>query len=431
MAKAEFLCAVCGNGVQAVGRNRADANRLAKWHEAEGHLCAACTTQQHAAENAVAAEANQSAGLPSLTGSEKQVAWAETIRAQILRDLERIAPIVAAYGSVTQMRLASDDERDAILKRAREAADSIESPGRAPYEMWAREVLHEVESADFYAAMLEVVRRQTRASWWIDNRSTGYARLAQMLEAQIQERFAESRPVPADVAELASAAQEEALLKPAGDIRSAQIAEMSYVAPALRILMPEKNETFRLTVKEMGFKWAETKWERRIDFRAGDPIDRMAEIAHRLIAAGFMVRLHDDEARAKAISGDFQPEQMRWVVAAKGGAYDGWVKIVWPKSDDLYAPAKRILGARYHDGAIYAPPGSIEEVAEFAQTYGFSMSQTPTAMLEAHRVAIAHGAVITDPKSGPEALRVTEDGKPAKMQAPMNAEVDDELRDDH
>lgn len=428
MAKSYFSCAKCGADTLVVGRNRADADRLAAWHQKQGHICAACESEQHAIQNAAAGDANAAAGLPALTGSEKQVAWAETIRRQMLADFDMLAPVIAAFGSLTRVNMATDEELQAIKVGVQAALDVIKAGDRWHYQQWAREILEAIESADAFTILVQLVREQTRAAWWIDHRGAGVATTAKSLKAQIEERITALRPMPPELCALEAAAQEEALLKPAGEPKSPQIAEISFVAPALRVVMPEKNEAFRLAIKKLGFHWSETRWVRSIDFRAGSPIDRMAEIAHRLIGAGFMVRLHDDEARTKALSGDFQAEQTRWIVAAKGGAYDGWVKIVWPRSDDLYSPAKRIIGSRYHDGAVYAPPGSIEEVAEFAQAYGFEMSQTPAALLAAHRSALASGAVIADPKAAPAPLRVPDTSKPENLDVPT-AGIDDDLLD--
>lgn len=60
----------------------ADRQGKADWEATR--LCAECykaeQAAQRAAENAAAAESAQAAGLPALAGSEKQIAWAESIR---------------------------------------------------------------------------------------------------------------------------------------------------------------------------------------------------------------------------------------------------------------------------------------------------------------------------------------------------------------
>lgn len=65
-----------------------------------GKLCYECykakQAKQRAAESQAAAEAAKSAGLPALTGSEKQVAWAETIRAAAAQSLNDMRPTLQA-----------------------------------------------------------------------------------------------------------------------------------------------------------------------------------------------------------------------------------------------------------------------------------------------------------------------------------------------
>lgn len=90
MAKADYKCPECGDWIRVTGVNRADADRKAQWAEASGKLCYECYAKDKAAsiekerraalEAALVAKAD--AGLPDLVGSEKQVAWAETIRAE-------------------------------------------------------------------------------------------------------------------------------------------------------------------------------------------------------------------------------------------------------------------------------------------------------------------------------------------------------------
>lgn len=110
MAKADYKCPSCGEWVRVTGINRADADRKAQWSEATGKLCYECYSKIKAAaieeERRAALEAalavKAEAGLPEMVGSEKQIAWAETIRAaqreKLLEALPRaITPQIEAY----------------------------------------------------------------------------------------------------------------------------------------------------------------------------------------------------------------------------------------------------------------------------------------------------------------------------------------------
>lgn len=278
---------------------------------------------------------------------------------------------------------------------------------------------------------VQVIRGQRKASWWIDTRASSVEAMLYDLRTEIDQAVAAQRAEPSSSHEMAAkqGAETEALLKPVGAPKSAQIAEISHVGEYLRVIFQERIEAFRLLMRAAGFEWANGRWERKLTWMQGDPIDRMAELAHRLLAAGFLVRIHDVDARARAVSGNFTPEQRRWISVPTEGKFAGWLMIRWPREDDLYGPAKRLLGARYQNGAVYVPPGSVEEAADFAAAYGFSLSPAAQRQMEQHRAAMAAGAVIADPKRGPEPLRVPVSGVPDKLDAAVG-EIDPDLRED-
>lgn len=118
----------CGHTatVELYGKHSDRDNKIA-WMEREG-ICPECYKRQQqakrAAETAAAKEAN--VGLPTLEGSEKQIAWAETIRAKFAAELN-------AKGFKFEMT-----ETDAKLKNA-----------------------------------LNATLYNTSAKWWIDNRMLG------------------------------------------------------------------------------------------------------------------------------------------------------------------------------------------------------------------------------------------------------------------
>lgn len=138
----------CGhNGeVQIVGPTKDRAYKLARMSERDCPACAAAKrTAARATENATAAQAN--AGLPALEGSEKQVAWAETIRAKALAE---------AGNQVPAQRMSF------------------------PHALIALGGRHGVSESDLAARSLAVhdamqaARRHletcSSAKWWIDNR---------------------------------------------------------------------------------------------------------------------------------------------------------------------------------------------------------------------------------------------------------------------
>lgn len=69
-------------------------SRAYRASQEEGKLCYECYQAKQAAEraekNAASASANQEAGLPALTGSAKQIPWADSIRAEKIAEIDAI-----------------------------------------------------------------------------------------------------------------------------------------------------------------------------------------------------------------------------------------------------------------------------------------------------------------------------------------------------
>jgi|WetSurMetagenome_2_1015567.scaffolds.fasta_scaffold00191_35 hypothetical protein len=374
MARSSYKCAECPNAIKVMGRNRAAADSLAKWHEDQGHICGDCAAKRRDAENASAADANCADELPQLVGSPAQIAWAETIRR-------------------------------AVIDKAQSEADSE-------------------PSAEMEAFCL-ALRARTFAIWWIDIRTLDVDAIAQSLEPQIRAILAP--PTAQDTDQ--HRAEADALLLPPGEAKSRQVAEISFIYPNLRIKFADKRDDFIELMHSLDFTWRRTHWAREINKEtAGCYIDRLAETAHHVLSAGFMVRVHDGDARAKAIAGNFEPEQKRWVLRiADGGAHDGWLEFVWARGDDLFAAVKRIPNASWRDKRMVAPPSSVEDVADFAQRYGFSVSRGAMEVLEQRRAELARGIVIAEPKRPARALR-SETSRPV-LDATALVEVANELLD--
>lgn len=93
MAKAtvECTCPKCGRTYTKtkICYNRSEAESWEAWmREYYDGLCSDCYAEQRKAEEAAKTDA-ANAGLPELTGSEKQVAWAKKIRAGLVELFKR------------------------------------------------------------------------------------------------------------------------------------------------------------------------------------------------------------------------------------------------------------------------------------------------------------------------------------------------------
>jgi hypothetical protein len=233
--------------------------------------CDECREKAQAEENAAASAANAASGLPALTGSEKMIAWAETIRKQKIITID----------------------------------DYIERyTGHHPLD-------------ERLQAAIGGLKNRTSARWWIDNRD-------RHVEQLLREEYAVTeKPLPPEDKKAAEEAKAEALaeatVRPPKPVTET-VAEIRISGPVVEILFSEKREDFRQIVRfQLGYTWAETRWRRQIELINGTPEDRAAEAGNRLLAGGFSIRIFDDSLRVRAVYGTYEPEAKRWVMALTSG----------------------------------------------------------------------------------------------------------------
>lgn len=330
--------------------------------------------------NREAAEAAKESGLPALTGTEKQIAWAETLRMQMIALVE-----------------------EAVYTRVKEE------------QRWDIRLLEAIEA----------VKAKTDARWWIDHRhSLSTPELIVLIGREMQAQKIEALAAPREVVVDALI---EATIRPENPITET-VAEIRANENSVEIIFPEKRDDFRELVKHtLHMKW-EGKWERKLISRNGTPEDRAAEAGHRLLAAGFPIRIFDAEIREKAISGTYEPECTRWVLARTGGEYDGWLAIMWDREDDYYKAARRLPGSRYSSPVVVVRPEHYEEVLDFARRYGFKVSANAQKVIDAAR-EIRERSIIPHIDAPEELEHVTVSGKPPVLDVPSEVQIADEFKD--
>lgn len=338
-----------------------------------------------AEENARCAAEAKEMGLPALKGSVKQIAWAEKIRMDFATKVDK------AF--------------DELLER---------------YEKQKAEgKVDEFIEADIKA--IDITRKYTlehitSAAWWIDHRGSDFRNtlhrvytehkpeideLIEMGAAQV----AEPEPVPET--DTSVTVMPETVSK---DVAKITVTEDGY----LRAAYPVKDETFRAICKEYDMKWnpGDRVWERELYTTSGEPDDRQADLANRLLCEGFPVRCDTQAIADKAVAADFAPERTRWIY----GAVKNKTLLIWDAEtgEEFYA-ALRIPGAKGKEyytkrkgryGEVTAPVhlyALIEEYAEMCD-YEFAPSAVEEIeQFEANKV-IVHAATPAAPaQPDPEA----------------------------
>lgn len=328
------------------------------------------------AERAAALAEAAEQELPTLVGTEKQVAWALTLRKKYLEVLDGVLQRAPLQASVDR----------AIAQQA-----------------------------------IESIQRESSAVWWIENgRNPSDREIMTLIAKRYKDLFDLREAAGAVTAEEALA---EATVRPETPVSEIP-AEIRIAGDTVEVVFPERNETLRTTVKGRGFKWTGDRWARKIDKFAGTPVDRAGEIGNLLLRAGFVVRIFDETAREKAIAGTYEPECVRWIAKRVSGKYAGWFAISWERGNEtIYDAARKIAGSRWSKPDVVAPPEQYEAIIDLADEFGFRLSPGALTLIEQARTA-KEEALVVKPAAGPEPIK----GEPKERTAP--GEIDADLRDD-
>ena len=352
MAKAVAICrcATCGKEFElsAVKQNRREADKWEEWAVSYYDECAECyqkrKERQREEENQKAAEMATEAGLPKLTGSEKQVAWAESIR--------------MGFYQVTAAEMERAQEKFARTKDERKERWRKRLEGMTEFRNW--------------------IFSHDDARFWIDHRGTFTTIDGGLLTAELNlsDLYAQEN-VPEDVKE--ELESEIVTLEPESK-KHTTVCEVNFTDKVVTA-MSDYDPDMPPVVKANGFRWRDGIWQKAIDETTGSAADRAVEVANKLLLAGFPVRVNRAIAD-KVTTGDYVPEHRRWII------YDvekGELALkTEPGADELINKARMITGSPKY-GWVLIPISSWEEVLEFAQVHDFRISRAAQHSIDTFR----------------------------------------------
>jgi hypothetical protein len=318
----------CGHSgtVNIIGPHRSRESRIAYLESGECFDC----FKQHS--TVVAHEQAQALELPALTGTEKQIAWSETLRLAKLNEIE-----------------------SAVERLDRDKCNF-------------RQILVTVEH----------ISNETSAKQWIEWRNDDpLYLLSKVYKAFLSAPTKEQRGTEREAQEKADAIQRavlvEATIRPETSVCE-QAVEITLSGKTISAFLPERRDDFKEIVRSLGYAWKNGCWQRTIDTFAGLPADRLVELGHTLLSRGYPVRVFDDVLRARIVSGAFEPEQTRWITKRVSGAYAGCFAIQWSRNEDCYAAARKIKSSKYDAPHVIVPAVQFAQVLDFAERYDFRLS---------------------------------------------------------
>lgn len=319
-------------------------------------LCPECykeeQAEKRAAANAAAAEKSAEMELPELTGSKKQVAWANTLRIDFIERINSMLEVNEKNGKKSILFWSVDG------KAAR------------------------VKNETFEDILYYAMQNKTDAKFWIDNRNNAPSEtLYKVMQEYNDEKNSD---IPEEVKDEIEEEKRNATVVPECEEKKSGVVIIE-INPENSALSTKyvKDFDFIEIVKKLGYKWDGLTWRKLLTEYTVNANDRAAELGNKLLLSGFTVQFPNAESKNKAISGEFESENDRWV---KFDAELGKLAICWKKkSDTLYNAAKKLTGARWKGGAMMVNVEFYQEVIDFAETMGFSISNKAQEEIEKYK----------------------------------------------
>jgi len=395
--------------------------RLREWKicNAERDLCPDCYRKKKFEESKAILTEAQTLGLPELTGTEKQVAWAASIRKAILA---HITEGLVKYNLVTD----TDRPNGIFLKPKPDHANKPRRPEIFIYYNLDGSgcKIPEIDQTILRNAV-QAVHDKTSAHWWIESRQSNSLNGAFKLVIE-EYRAIEQMRIEHGVVSAAELEvnKKKATISPENPVNKT-VAEIIVEGSTIKVVYPIRSEKLRQIVKSKGFQWSGTSWKRTIGGLSGHTNDRAAEIGNALLNAGFMVCIMDETIRQKAIDADFAPEHHRWVRLSPSSDYKDWFYLVWEEGNwALYHTFKKIPGCERYGSYVLIPPRHYEAVLDAVEGLGFRFTKSAQEIIE--KVKAANESVLLVKPSAAPSKPLSED----TVKTPIG-EIDESLRDDY
>lgn len=367
-AIAHCTCRVCGASFERKKTlyNCREAESWKEWAEDHIDMCPECERKASDIARAAALEdLREKYGLVPLVGSEKQIAWANSIRLRVIRSA-----------------IKSVDRSLDISKRELDAGKITEA-------------VHAERVAQNDKYIRYICTSEASASWWIDQNNRFDSDIIRAIMVRMHDEETSCKQDTQPDTDDACSKDDQDESKDEQYIAGPDEPEKDGVVV---IICEENNVKFKY-VRDSDFinmmhahacLWSDRVWNKYVNEMTPSADDLAAGIGADLINNGFVVRFPSQSILDKAISGDYDVEHTRWVFDMKSGQYAGWFGIKWAgRNKYMYKDARLIKGSKYCSPYVVAPADRWKEVLDFAYAYNFRITDGANNIVEDQKTILS------------------------------------------
>lgn len=349
----------------------------------ESELCSDCLAHQREKENQANAQLNAESGLPALTGSEKQIAWAETIRAKAYQAYSQSFHIFIELG---MGYLKHPDYKPVVpfIEGIKEVLSNAKKDNLTEQVEAVIAMLKDDEQrAELCKKATVGLFDNTNSGFWIDNH--------RIINKKIGEIIAKNMMVVIDEIPTADDEHErqaqieatiEATIYPNDNTHLIPVS----IKSSANTISLNYNQDIYPVVSALGFKCQNSIATLECREQHGHIDDRTAELIAKLLEAGIAIRCYNAIAREKALNGDYEPYHKYWISQIRDG---DMVVIPHFGSDDLYHKIRKIKGSKW-SGICLVPVAKYDDILGFAKLNNYKITQSVLARLEQEREIAEH-----------------------------------------
>lgn len=346
-----------------------------------GELCPEC--QKKESERATA-EFEEENGLPLLSGSEKQVAWARKLRYDFLSGAQEISK-----------NYEKAKFREEIYTRNEELQKKLREAKKEKTE----------EFPEFLNKTILYVSEQTTSTFFIDNRTTLNIKETYNFKSDkmwyvncyydMVEKYAQAYDKAHDVYEVEARKEQEEAEKSAQVTiqpekkESNTIVTLKVQGDTVKLCSDyDKNLVDIIHKLDLKMTWNRPYWEFKVETFRGTAESVLMEIGNKLLENGYTVVFPDKEMADLALSGKFEKYKMNAVYVHKSDK--NMLIVEYDKNDDgVRRELGFIRGAKFkRKNDCYIPVSAYESLEELAEANNFAWGKNARERVEEYRQSL-------------------------------------------